>query len=159
MFADESVDSVDERGTAPYLQEDMDESDFKDILRNRRIVIAEDEGITLLLLKTFLSHAGLSVVGTAVNGERAYETITRERPEIVLLDIKLPGPMNGLDTARKVFEVYRPCVLILSAYSDYRDEARELGINGYIVKPVEKNKLLAEITEAYQQYRSSLTSH
>ena len=129
------------------------------VLRNKRVVIAEDEGITLLLLKTFLGSPGLSVVGTASTAETAYECVMVERPDIVLLDIKMPGSMNGIDAAREILSTYRPCIVILSAYSDYIIQAQDLGINGYLVKPIERNKLLFEIKAAYSRHGAVQPTH
>src|SRR5581483_6962366 len=85
-------------------------------LAGKRVVIVEDEGITVMQLRRMLVRAGMLVVGTAGNGKEGIETVLRERPDIVLMDIKMPV-MDGLEAARRILETYPVCILMLTAYS------------------------------------------
>lgn len=74
-------------------------------LAGMRVVICEDEGITQLQLKRILTLAGLKVVGVAGDGQAGVETVLRERPDLVLMDIKMPV-MDGLEAARQIMAAY-----------------------------------------------------
>jgi AmiR/NasT family two-component response regulator len=124
-------------------------------LAGRRIVVCEDEGITQLQLQRMLKRAGLEVVGSAMNGQQAVDTILRERPDIVLMDISMPV-MDGLDAAAYVVKEYRPCLILLTANDgeEYRKRAAEIGVDGYIIKPVVSDTLLPALLEVWRSFRS-----
>lgn len=125
-------------------------------LTGKRAMICEDEGITLLQLRKVLIRSGLQVVGVATNGQDGVELALRERPEIVLMDIRMPM-MNGLDAARLILAAYTPCIVILSAFSEteYREQAQRIGVAGYITKPITSSTLAYQLQEAYDDYRAS----
>lgn len=123
-------------------------------LKGKRAVICEDEGITQLQLRRALARAGLMVVGTAGNGQAAVEVVLRERPELVLMDIRMPI-MDGLEATRRILAEYRPCIIILTAFADEESqkEGRQLGACGYIIKPVTAESLLPQLEAAYRKFQ------
>jgi len=124
-------------------------------LAGKRVVICEDEGILQMQLQRALTRAGLKIVGTANNGQTGVDIVLRERPDIVLMDIRMPI-MDGLEASRRIFAVYSPCLVVLTAYADehYQQQAKELGASGYIIKPVTTDTLLPQLREAWSSCRS-----
>src|SRR5689334_13608171 len=105
-------------------------------LRGKTAVVVEDEGITQLQIRKSLTQAGMKVLGSAASGLEGVEVVLKNRPELVVMDIKMPGEIDGLEAVRRILGEYRTCVILLTAYDTFREQARELGVTGYIVKPV-----------------------
>lgn len=122
-------------------------------LRGKRAVIVEDEGITQLQLKKMLLSHGIQVVGTASNGKEGVDFVLKERPDFVLMDIRMPV-MNGLEAIERILAEYSVCIVMLTAYSgeDYRQRAQALGASGYVLKPVIAETLLPQLKAAYYHY-------
>jgi AmiR/NasT family two-component response regulator len=114
-----------------------------------RVVIAEDEAIIRLDLKEILEEEGYQVVGETGRGDHAIELVREHRPDLVILDIKMPG-MDGLTAAREIAGERASAVLILTAFSqaDLVEQAREAGALAYLVKPFQKSDLLPAIEVA-----------
>lgn len=104
-------------------------------------------------LRRMLAQAGMLVVGMAGNGKEGVEIVLRERPEIVLMDIRMPV-MDGLEAAQRILETYPVCILMLTAYSteEYQRRAQETGAAGYILKPITSQTLLPELRDAYARF-------
>jgi two-component system, response regulator PdtaR len=116
----------------------------------RRVVIAEDEAIIRLDLKEILLDEGYDVVGETGRGDEAVELVRAHRPDLVILDVKMPGS-DGLEAARAVQEMQlKVAVLILTAFSqrDLIDEARDAGVAAYLVKPFQRIELIPAIDQA-----------
>jgi len=112
------------------------------------ILIAEDSEDLRDFLKTFLEGHGYRIV-EACGGQEAVAAFTRERPDLVLMDLGLPGT-DGLTAVRKIREQQAAAetpILIVSAYDrvEYRTEAVEAGCGGYLIKPVDPNQLLKTV--------------
>lgn len=112
-----------------------------------RIVIADDEPITGMDICEILTEAGYEVVGQASDGFKAVELCRTMKPNLALLDIKMPY-LDGLKAAKIIVnEGLVDSVILLTAYSgaEFIDEAKEAGVIGYIVKPIDENTLIPEI--------------
>lgn len=119
-----------------------------------RVVIAEDEAIIRLDLKETLEEEGYEVVGETGRGDKAVDLVREHRPDLAILDIKMPG-MDGLEAARLI-TADRICgVLILTAFSQREviEEARDAGALAYLVKPFQKNDLIPAIEVAIGRFR------
>jgi CheY-like chemotaxis protein len=79
----------------------------------------------------------------------------RERPDIILMDINMPGEYNGLEAARRIFEQYRPCIVVLTAYTDCAEQAAAIGVHGYVVKPLDRATLLIQMREALERFEAA----
>ena len=121
--------------------------------RRRRVLIAEDEAIIRLDLKEMLEEEGFEVVGEASDGDAALRIAEEQRPDLIIMDIKMPG-MDGLTAAEKVNEQNLGAVLILSAFSqkDLVKRAAEAGAMGYLVKPFQKTDLIPAIDIALARH-------
>ncbi len=120
----------------------------------RTVVIAEDEAIVRLDLREILEEEGYLVVGEAGRGDEAVALEREHHPDLVILDIKMPG-MDGLTAAREISTDQRTAVLILTAFSqrDLVDQARDAGALAYLVKPFQKEELLPAIEVALARFR------
>ena len=119
-----------------------------------RVVIAEDEAIIRLDLKETLEEEGYDVVGETGRGDKAVELVRELRPDLVILDIKMPG-MDGLAAAR-IISAEKVCgILILTAFSQREviEEARDAGALAYLVKPFQKSDLIPAIEVAIGRFR------
>lgn len=117
------------------------------------VVIAEDEAIVRLDLREILAEEGYDVVGEAGRGEEAVALVREHRPDLVILDVKMPG-MDGLTAARAIQSEERTAVLILTAFSqrDLIEQARDAGALAYLVKPFQKEELLPAIEVALGRF-------
>jgi AmiR/NasT family two-component response regulator len=116
----------------------------------RRVVIAEDEAIIRLDLKEILLDEGYDVVGETGRGDEAVELVREHHPDLVILDVKMPGS-DGLAAAREIRDLgLRVAVLILTAFSQRNliDEARDAGVAAYLVKPFQRIELIPAIDQA-----------
>ncbi|MER5999343.1 ANTAR domain-containing response regulator [Nonomuraea sp. NPDC051941] len=119
----------------------------------RRVVIAEDEALIRLDLKEMLQEDGYVVVGEAGDGEQAIRLAADLRPDLVILDVKMPV-LDGISAAERIAaERIAPC-LILTAFSqrDLVERARDAGAMAYLVKPFTKADLVPAIEMAVSRH-------
>ena len=129
-----------------------------DLSSTTRVVIAEDEAIIRLDLKELLQEEGYDVVGETGRGDEAIELVRDLRPDLVILDIKMPG-LDGLSAARQVASERLAAVLMVTAFSQRElvEQARDAGALAYLVKPFQKSDLIPAIEVALGRF-SELTS-
>lgn len=118
-----------------------------------RVVIADDESIIRMDLKTLLEELGHVVVGEAADGQKALELTRSLKPDVVIMDIKMPV-MDGLDAAKIVADEKIAPVVLLTAYSqkDLIERAKEAGVYAYLVKPFQESDVLPAIEIAIARY-------
>ena len=118
-----------------------------------RVVIAEDEAIIRLDLKELLIEEGYDVVGETGRGDEAIELVREHQPELVILDIKMPG-LDGLSAARQIAGERMAAVLILTEFSQRElvEQARDAGALAYLVKPFQKSDLIPAIEVALGRF-------
>jgi AmiR/NasT family two-component response regulator len=119
----------------------------------RRVVIAEDEALIRLDLAEMLGEEGYDVVGQAADGQRAIELAEEHRPDLVVLDVKMPK-LDGISAAQRIAEQRIAPVVILTAFSqrDLVERARDAGAMAYLVKPFGKNDLVPAIEMAVSRF-------
>ncbi|ADP82913.1 response regulator [Frankia sp. AgB1.9] len=119
----------------------------------RRVLIAEDEALIRLDLREMLQEEGYEVVGEAGDGEMAVTLATKLRPDLVILDVKMPK-MDGIEAGAKIAKERIAPVVILTAFSqrDLVERAREAGAMAYVVKPFQKKDLLPTIEMAMSRF-------
>jgi len=115
---------------------------------NFRVLIVEDEILIADIIKKYLEKEGHHVVGIAISYEEATQLYLQESPDIVLLDIRLNGPKNGVDVAHFIQEQSEPKPFIfLTSQLDRKSikTAIETFPSGYLTKPIQKESLIATI--------------
>jgi two-component system, response regulator PdtaR len=118
-----------------------------------RVVIAEDEALIRLDLAEMLGEEGYDVVGQAGDGQRAVELVEEQRPDLVVLDVKMPK-LDGISAAERIAAQRIAPVVILTAFSqrDLVERAREAGAMAYLVKPFEKRDLMPAVEMARSRF-------
>jgi len=118
-----------------------------------RVVIADDESIIRMDLKELLEEMGHQVVAEAADGKTAIELTRAFKPDVVIMDIKMPV-MDGLDAAKTISEEKIAPVVLLTAYSqkDLIERAKEAGVFAYIVKPFQESDIMPAIEIAVSRY-------
>jgi len=121
--------------------------------QSRRVLIAEDEALIRLDLREMLVEEGYDVVGEAGDGETAVRLAEELKPDLVILDIKMPI-MDGLAAAEKIAGARISAVIILTAFSqrDLVERARAAGAMAYLVKPFQKTDLVPAIEVALSRF-------
>ncbi|WP_243639319.1 ANTAR domain-containing response regulator [Streptacidiphilus pinicola] len=118
-----------------------------------RVVIAEDEALIRLDLKEMLEEEGYTVVGEAGDGETAVKLAQELKPDLVILDVKMPV-LDGLSAAEQIHQEHIAPTLMLTAFSQRElvERARDAGAMAYIVKPFNKGDLVPAIEMAVSRY-------
>jgi AmiR/NasT family two-component response regulator len=118
-----------------------------------RVVLAEDEALIRLDLAEMLMEEGYEVVGQAGDGERAVQLVEELRPDLVVLDVKMPK-VDGITAAARIAELRVAPVVILTAFSQRElvERAREAGAMAYVVKPFGKADLVPAIEIARSRF-------
>lgn len=126
------------------------------MLQERKItvLIVDDEQLARDRLKRLIANLDeYDCVGEAENGEQALARIATLRPDIVILDIRMPG-IGGMDVAKKLSsEDYPPAVIFCTAYDEYAIKAFQVSASGYLLKPVRSDDLAAALAKASQVNR------
>ncbi|HEX5417491.1 MAG TPA: response regulator [Chloroflexota bacterium] len=119
-----------------------------------RVVIADDESIIRMDLKEMLTGLGYLVVGEAGDGLSAVNLGREVKPDLVIMDIKMPD-LDGIAAARILTEERIAPVLLLTAFSQTEliDGAKEAGVVGYIVKPFRESELVPAIEIALSRFK------
>lgn len=116
-------------------------------------MIAEDEALIRLDLAEMLAEEGYEVVGQAADGEAAVELATQHRPDLVVMDVKMPK-LDGIAAAAQIAQARIAPVVILTAFSQRElvERAREAGAMAYLVKPFTKSDLVPAIEMARSRF-------
>ena len=119
----------------------------------KRILVAEDEAIIRIDLAEMLGEAGYDVVGQASNGEQAVELATELRPDIVIMDVKMPV-LDGISAAEQIGKERICPVVMLTAFSQTElvERARDAGVMAYIVKPFTATDVVPAIDIALSRW-------
>jgi response regulator NasT len=124
----------------------------------KRVVIAEDEALIRLDLKEMLEEEGFEVVAEAGDGEAAVALVEEHRPDLVVLDVKMPR-LDGISAAERIAASRLAPVVMLTAFSQRElvERAREAGAMAYVVKPFGKADLLPAVEMAMSRYDELVT--
>ncbi len=121
-----------------------------------RILVAEDEALIRMDLIEMLREAGYEVVAEAVNGEQAIELAQIHKPDLAILDVKMPV-LDGISAAEKIISIAP--VLMLTAFSQRElvERARDAGVMAYVVKPFSIGDLIPAIEIAISRHRQMVS--
>ena len=119
--------------------------------RPRKVLIAEDEALIRLDLVELLTEEGFEVVGQAADGEEAVKLARELEPDLIIMDVKMPG-MDGITAAEIIGEERIAPILMLTAFSQSElvERARDAGVMGYLVKPFGANEVVPRIPEEHR---------
>ncbi len=119
----------------------------------KRILVAEDEHLIAMSIVEHLGHLGFEVIGPASNGEQAVEMARAQRPQMAVVDIRMPG-MDGLEAAGILYRQMNVPVVIISAFTDedYVQRSSSIGVFGYILKPITADDLRVSLEVAWALY-------
>ncbi|MGH2740666.1 MAG: ANTAR domain-containing response regulator [Actinomycetota bacterium] len=122
-----------------------------------RVLLAEDEALIRLDLKEMLEEEGYEVVGEAGDGQSAVRMAEELAPDLVVLDIKMPG-LDGLTAAERIAERRIAPVLVLTAFSQRElvERAKQAGAMGYLVKPFQKGDVVPAIELAVARHQETV---
>ncbi len=118
-----------------------------------RVVLADDHGVVRRGIRDFLAEAGdIAVVAEAENGLQAFDLVAQHQPDVVMLDIQMPGE-NGIEVARRLrADGLTLGILILTAFDDppYIKAALEAGANGYVLKSSDADEIIEAVRAAHE---------
>lgn len=122
--------------------------------KSLRLVIADNESLIRMDLREMLEEAGHEIVGEAMDGRKAVVLTRSHRPDLVIMDIKMPQ-MDGIAAAKKMAEEKLAPVLLLTAFSqpEIVEKAKDSGVLGYLVKPVQEAQLFPAMEIARSRWQ------
>ncbi|HEX4910945.1 MAG TPA: response regulator, partial [Permianibacter sp.] len=122
-----------------------------------RVLIVDDEAPARAKLQRWLGEqSAFTVVGEADNGLSAAEAIAQQQPDLVLLDIQMPG-LSGLEVAAQIDVTPAPLIVFVTAFDDHAVKAFELNAVDYLLKPYDKDRLLRTLTRVQQRLQTRST--
>jgi len=115
-----------------------------------KIILVEDELIIAASIAKELRRAGYDVVGIACSAEQALAVIEEKIPQLVLMDVRIKGPVDGIQTAQQIATNFSIPVIFMSAQGDRDtlDRAKAVGAFAYLTKPVARDALMSAIEAA-----------
>ena len=124
--------------------------EFVKVRSKVKILIAEDEAISALSMQRALTRSGYDICALVSTGEEAVEGITREKPDLVILDVILIGRVNGLEAAMAIRSRSNVPIVFITGYEEGRliERIRSVKSSTYLIKPITPKDLESAITEA-----------
>jgi response regulator NasT len=122
-----------------------------------RVLIVDDEPIIRMDLKEMLEEKGCIIIGEASDGETAVHLSRSMKPDVVLMDIKMPGKMDGLQAAKRITEEEICPTVLLTAYNQQelvKEAASTVGIFAYLVKPIKEEDVLPALNLAVAKWKN-----
>jgi YesN/AraC family two-component response regulator len=121
-----------------------------------RVLVAEDETLIRLDLRRLLEAAGFEVCAEARNGREAVSLAAAHRPDVVLMDVKMPE-LDGVEAARQILADCAVPIVMLTAYGygELISRALDVGVVGYVVKPFTERELIAAVRGAIEEAPSA----
>jgi len=119
-------------------------------MKNLSILIVEDDAIISMDIEQRVQRLGHKVVGVVDRADKAFSTIIKEKPDLILMDINLKGEMDGISIADRLYKDMGIRVIYITAYSDpeMKERAEKTDPLGYIIKPIRENELNRVLEEA-----------
>ena len=120
-----------------------------------RVLIVDDESLIRMDLRDIIESCGHEVVAEGTNGVEALALCKKHKPDIILMDVKMPE-LDGIEAARQIGFHHEAPVVLLTSYSqqDLIDKARDSGVYGYLIKPVREEQLVPSLEMALGRYKS-----
>lgn len=120
-----------------------------------RVLIVDDESLIRMDLRDIIESCGHEVVAEGTNGVEALALCKKHKPDIILMDVKMPE-LDGIEAARQIGFHHEAPVVLLTSYSqqDLIDKARDSGVYGYLIKPVWEEQLVPTLEMALGRFKS-----
>jgi two-component system, response regulator PdtaR len=121
-----------------------------------RALVCEDQGVTVMAIRKALVRAGYDVVGEAVEGSQAVDLARNLKPDLILMDINMPGSLDGIGAAKAILSEQAVPIIMLTAYNDdnYVNAALDAGACAYLVKPITSEQLLPAVKTAIARFQA-----
>ena len=118
-------------------------------------LICDDDGSQVMAIRAALMKTGYRVVGEASEGRQAVDMAKELQPDLVLMDIKLPGPISGIAAVQEILQVLPVPIIMLTAYSDDAlvSAAIDAGACAYLVKPIGSEQLMPAVKMATARFQ------
>ena len=128
------------------------------VIHMRKILIVDDEWLTGLEIEEMLTGLGYDVVGQAKTGVEAVDMVRNLEPDLVIMDVMMPGEMNGIDAARVIKAEWGTPIIFVSGYGDpeYIEAAKEIAPFGYVMKPFDEREVHAFVEIALSKRKLEL---
>jgi two-component system, LytTR family, response regulator len=125
-------------------------------MQKLRTIIVDDEPLALKLLRTVLSEiADIEIVAECSNGKQAVEAATELEPELIFLDIQMPG-MNGFDVIKSLQTDIMPMVVFVTAFHQYAVDAFDLHAVDYVLKPLDSERIARSVDRAIDRLKNDV---
>jgi two-component system LytT family response regulator len=125
-------------------------------MQKLRTIIVDDEPLALKLLRTVLSEiTDVEIVAECSNGKQAVEAVTKLQPELIFLDIQMPG-MNGFDVIKSLQTDIMPMVVFVTAYDQYAVDAFDLHAVDYVLKPLDSERIARSVDRAIDRLKNDV---
>lgn len=130
-------------------------------MKNIKILIVEDEILTATDLRESLISIGYKVVGIADCASKALHLTQKHEPDIILLDIKIKGPKNGIEAAKMIKEYWTGPIVFITAHTEKEtiENAKSVNPNAYLIKPFRLKDVLANIDMAIHNFYYNNEAH
>ena len=118
---------------------------------SKQILIVEDEAVNALALQVMLKSAGFEITGAVAKGEKAVELAIEKKPDLILMDIRLAGEIDGIEAARRILEKINIPVIFMTGYAEQAVEKRasELNPAGFLTKPISYSEIEKRIKNVF----------
>jgi CheY-like chemotaxis protein len=118
----------------------------------KKILIVEDEAVNALALQLMLKSAGFEVIGAVAKGEKAVEEAVNRLPDLILMDIRLAGKIDGIEAARRIIEAVNIPIIFMTGYAEQviEQKANELNPAGFLTKPISYSEIEKKIKTLLQ---------
>lgn len=120
---------------------------------HKKILIVEDEFIIAMLIEKQITRLGYEVVAKVTSGDKAIETVKSNAVDLILMDIKINGDMDGIETMHQIRTFSNVPVIYITGNSDpvTKQKAFETGPVGYIIKPIEMDTLRVALNQVFEK--------
>src|SRR5688500_2266652 len=116
-----------------------------------KVLIADDERRARERLRRFLQDGDVEIVAEAIDGLAALDAITRLRPDAAFLDVEMPR-LNGFEVLAELRDEERPLTVFVTAFDDYAVQAFDVSAVDYLVKPVERTRVIKALTRLRERH-------
>jgi len=126
------------------------------VVEGSKILIVDDDYLTVLHLETLFSENGYTVVGNAPDAAAAFSLAEKHRPHLIFMDIKINGKQDGIDAAERILKELNIPVIFLSGYDDIAliERAKRVKPLAFLLKPINERQILVELEIALYQARA-----